>query len=119
MKIVRWIAAAALTLISLMDVGIALPGSTEPAAVRVLIPLLGLAGLAAVYGWLRRRPWGGPAALAAAAVNVAAAVIALAVGSDGALLGLVVSLAALALIAVVSHSARGARPQPRAAGLSR
>ena len=34
MKIIRWIAAAALTLISLMDIGIALPGGGESAPVR-------------------------------------------------------------------------------------
>jgi hypothetical protein len=56
MKIVRWIAAAALTLISLMDVGSALGGGGNSAAVRVLAPLLGLLGLAAVYDMLRWRP---------------------------------------------------------------
>jgi hypothetical protein len=110
MKIVRWIAAAALTLMSLMDIGIALPGGSEPVPVRVLVPLLGVAGLAAVYGWLRRRHWGASAALAATAVNVASALIALAVGSDGALTGLVVSLAALGLITAAAHSARAPRP---------
>ena len=55
MKVVRWIAAAALTLISLMDVGSALGGG-DSTAVRVLAPLLGLLGLAAVYGMLRWRP---------------------------------------------------------------
>jgi hypothetical protein len=54
MKIVRWIAAAALTLMSLMDIGIALPGGSEPVPVRVLVPLLGVAGLAAVYGCVGR-----------------------------------------------------------------
>lgn len=119
MKIVRWIAAAALTLISLMDIGIALPGGSEPVPVRVLVPLLGLAGLAAVYGWLRPRHWGAPAALAAAAVNVVIALIALVVGSDGALTGLVVSLAALGLVAAAALSARSAHPQPRPADLPR
>jgi len=70
MKVVRWIAAAALTLISLMDVGSALGGGGHSAAVRVLAPLLGLLGLAAVYGMLRWRPWGAAAALAASTVDI-------------------------------------------------
>src|SRR5580692_336801 len=83
MKVVRWIAAAALTLISLMDVGSALGGGGDSAAVRVLAPLLGLLGLAAVYGMLRWRAWGAAAALAASAVNAVSALIAMAVSSAG------------------------------------
>jgi hypothetical protein len=61
MKIIRWIAAAALTLISLMDIGTALSDG-ESVLVRVAAPLLGVIGLVAVYGLLRWRPWGAPAA---------------------------------------------------------
>jgi hypothetical protein len=110
MKIVRWIAAAALTLISLMDVGSALGGDGIPAAVRVLAPLLGLLGLAAVYGMLRWRPWGAPAALAASAVNVIVALIAMALSSAGALIGLAVSLIALVLTAVGARASRTRQP---------
>jgi hypothetical protein len=110
MKIARWIAAAALTLISLMDVGSALGGGGNSAAVRVLAPLLGLLGLAAVYGMLRWRPWGAPAALAASAVNVVSALIAMAVSSAGALAGLAVSLIALALTAVAARASRTSQP---------
>jgi hypothetical protein len=110
MKIIRWIAAAALGLISLMDIGIALPGGDESTSVRVLAPLLGALGLAAVYGLLRRRHWGTPAALAAGAVNVVTALIAMALASAGALTGLTVSLAALVLTAVAACTGRASQP---------
>src|ERR1700722_9488162 len=110
MKVVRWIAAAALTLISLMDVGSALGGGGHSAAVRVLAPLLGLLGLAAVYGMLRWRPWGAPAALAASAVNVVSALIAMAVSSAGALAGLAVSLIALLLTAAGPRASQTRQP---------
>jgi len=110
MKVVRWIAAAALTLISLMDVGSALGGGGDSAAVRVLAPLLGLLGLAAVYGMLRWRAWGAAAALAVSAVNVVSALIAMAVSSAGALAGLAVSLIALLLTAA---GTRASQTRPR------
>jgi peptidoglycan/LPS O-acetylase OafA/YrhL len=113
MKIVRWSAAAALTLISLMDIGVALPGGGNSVPVRVLAPVLGVLGLAAVYGMLRRRHWGAPAALAAGAVNVVSALIAMAFSSEGALTGLVVSLVALALTAAAARTGRASQPQPQ------
>lgn len=116
-QIVRWIAAAAVTLISLMDIGSALSGG-ESVPVRVAAPLLGLAGLAAVYGLLRRPPWGTPAALAAGAVNVVSALIAMAVSSAGALAGLAVSLAALVLTAVAAYPARARQPHAHRADLN-
>lgn len=118
MKIIRWIAAAALTLISLMDIGAVLSGGAS-VPVRVAAPLLGLIGLVAVYGLLRRRPWGAPAALAAGAANVVSALVAMAVSSTGALAGLAVSLAALALTAVAAYPARARRPHPQPADLNR
>lgn len=118
MKIIRWIAAAALTLISLMNLGAALSGG-ESVLVRVAAPLLGLVGLVAVYGLLRRRPWGAPAALAAGAANVVSALIAMAASSAGALAGLVVSLAALALTAAAAYPDRAGRPHPQPADLNR
>jgi hypothetical protein len=118
MKVVRWIAAAALTLISLMDIGTALPGGSAPVAVRVLAPLLGVLGLVAVYGLLRRRHWGTPAALAASAVNVVSALIGLAASSDGASIGLTVSTAALLLTAAAAYTGRASQPQAQPADLS-
>src|SRR5258706_12434591 len=51
MKVIRWAAAAALTLISLMNIGVVL-GSDEstPIAVSVLVPVLGGLGNVAGYG---------------------------------------------------------------------
>ena len=117
MKIVRWIAAAALTLISLMDIGIVLGGGDESVPVRALAPLLGVLGLAATYGLLRRRPWGVPAALAAGAINVVSALVAMALSSAGALTGLAVSLVALVLTAVAAFTNRASRPHPQPADL--
>jgi hypothetical protein len=117
MKIVRGAAAAALTLISLMNIGIALPGGGESVPVRVLAPLLGGLGLVAVYGLLRRRHWGPPAALAASAVNVVSALVALAASSDGALIGLAVSTGALVLTAATAYTSRAGQPHAQGADL--
>jgi hypothetical protein len=118
MKMVRWIAAAALTLISLMDIGIALGGDGESVPVRALAPLLGVLGLAATYGLLRCRPWGVPAALAAGAINFVGALVAVALSSAGALTGLAVSLVALVLTAVAAHTSRASRPHAQPADLA-
>ena len=118
MKIVRWTAATALTLISLMDIGVALGGGIESTLVRLLAPLLGLVGLAATYGLLRGRQWGAASALAAAAVNVVSALIAMALGSAGALTGLAISLVALVLTAVAAYTAQAGHPHTEPADLS-
>ncbi|HEY2549060.1 MAG TPA: hypothetical protein VGI64_00630 [Streptosporangiaceae bacterium] len=119
MKIVRWIAVAALSLISLMDIGSVLSGSGDTVPVIVLATLLGLFGLVATYGLLRRRAWGASAAVTAAAVNVVSALIAMAVSSAGALAGLAVSLAALVLTAISAYPALARRPRTHAADLNR
>jgi peptidoglycan/LPS O-acetylase OafA/YrhL len=121
MKIVRWVAAAALTLMSLMDIG-TVGDSGGAIADRTLVPLLGVLGLIAVYGLLRRRRWGTPAALAASAVNAVGALIALALNSDGALIALAFSTVALVLTAITAHAGRDGQadragsPQTQPAG---
>jgi len=113
MKIVRWLAAAVLTLFSLMNVGIALGGNGAGVALRVLGPLLGVAGFVAVYGLVRRRPWGAPSALGVSALNVLAALIALMAGLiDDAAAGLAVGLVALMLTAAAVYADRTGQPQP-------
>ena len=111
MKVTRWAAAAALTLISLMNIGTAMGGDSDPVAVRVLAPLLGLLGIAAVYGLLRHRAWGAPSALTAGAINVAGAVAAVALDTSGAAIGLAVSAVALLLAALTSYTERARHPQ--------
>ncbi len=105
MTIIRWAAAAALALISLMNIGTVLDGGNGPIPLPVAIPvaILGALGLAAAYGLARRMPWGQPSALAVGAINVVAAIIALALDSDGAAIGLVVSALATVLAFVTSY----------------
>jgi hypothetical protein len=93
MKIIRWAATAALTLISLMDIGTFTGTGDErvPTAVVVLSMILGVVGLVAAVELFRRRPWGRSASVLVAAINLLAAIIALAVGSGGAAIGLVAS----------------------------
>jgi hypothetical protein len=114
MKAIRWATAAALTLISLMDIGILTDASSNAIAVDVLAPLLGVLGLVAVCGLLRRRPWGTPAALGAGFVNAAAAVGALFTSADGAIIGLSVSAVALILAALTYYTEPARRPQASA-----
>jgi hypothetical protein len=111
MKVIRWATAAALTLISLMDIGIVTDLGHNPVALEVAAPLLGLLGLAAVYGLLRRRSWGTRATLGAGLVNMAGAVGALVTGADGAIIGLVVSVIALALAGLTYYTESAGRPQ--------
>jgi hypothetical protein len=113
MKIVRWLAAAVLALVSVMNVGIALGGNGAGVPLRVLGPLLGVLGFAAVYGLLRRHHWGLPSALAVNTVNVLTALIALLANSiQGASAGLVVGLVALVLAAAAAYPGRTSQPQP-------
>ena len=107
MKILRILAIVPLALISLMNVGY--PFGTDPkpdVALAVAVAAMGIAGLVAAYGLARNTVWGVPAALAVAAVNVAAAVIALVADEEGAAIGLVVSAIALAMAFAVSSTQR-------------
>jgi hypothetical protein len=105
MKVIRWAAVVVLVLMSLMNVGTILGGDdAPPVAVVVGAVVLGLLGFVAAFGLARGLAWGRPAALAIGVINLIAAAIALAVGSDGAVIGLVVS----ALIVVLSFFATDA-----------
>jgi hypothetical protein len=99
MKPIRWAAAAATALMSLMNLPTAFDYNHDQinAGFAWLITLVGVAGLVAASGLARRLPWGRPAVLAIGVVNVAGAVVALANGWDGAPIGLTVSLIALVL----------------------
>jgi hypothetical protein len=93
MKIIRWAATAALTLVSLMDIGSFSGTGKErlPTAVVVLSMILGVLGLVAAVALLRRQSWGRSGSVLVAAINLVAAISSLAVGTGGAAIGLVVS----------------------------
>jgi len=93
MRFVRWAAAAATIVMSLMDLPFALdPGrSNPPPALAWAISLLGVLGIVAAIALLRRASWGRPAVLVIGAINLVAAAVAMIIGSEGAVIGLVVS----------------------------
>jgi hypothetical protein len=103
MKLARILAILPLALMSLMNVGYPFGSDPKPeVALSVAVLALGLAGFVAAFGLARNATWGVPAALAVAGVNVAGAVIALVSDTEGAIIGLVVSSAALVLAFVAS-----------------
>jgi len=109
MKLARILAIVPLVLISLLNVGYTFGTDPKPdLAVAVLVLVLGLAGFGAAFGLARNMIWGIPAALAVAGVNVVAAIVALVTDSEGAIVGLAISAAALALAFVASAGTRQA-----------
>jgi hypothetical protein len=110
MKTFRILAIIPLTLMSLMNLGYPFGnGDSKPSVgVSVAVVVLGLAGLAAVYGLARDTTWGVSAAVAVAGVNVIGAIIALVNDSEGAAIGLTVSSIALLLSLAASTRRRTA-----------
>ena len=107
MKLVRILAIVPPALMSLMNVGYPFGADPTPeVALSSAVLALGLAGFMAAYGLARGTAWGVPAALAVAGVNVAGAVIALVSDAEGAIIGLVVSSAALVLAFISSTRRR-------------
>jgi hypothetical protein len=106
-KLVRILAIVPLILMSLMNVGYPFGTDSKPdVALAVAVLVLGVAGFVAAFGVARNTTWGIPAALAVAGINVVAAIIALVSGSEGAIIGLVVSSLALVLAFVAESGAR-------------
>jgi hypothetical protein len=106
MKVARWAAIVVLILMSLMNLGAVTGDSTT--AVKVIGVVVGVSGLAAVYGLIRRTPWGAMTALAAAGAFLVTSVIGLVVGWEGSPIGIGVSAVALILTAIAeSASLRG------------
>jgi len=91
MTAVRWAAAVATVLMSLMNLPLAFDRGETPGAVAWAATVAGALGLVAAAGLLLRTSWGRPAVLAIGAVDLAGAVAALAAGWEGAVIGLVVS----------------------------
>jgi hypothetical protein len=107
MKLVRILAIVPLALISLLNV--AYPFGTDPKPDLALAAgalVLGLAGFVAAFGLARNTRWAVPAALAVAGVNVVAAISAIVTDTEGAIVGLVISAVALALVFVAGSGAR-------------
>ena len=104
-KIARWAALPTL-LMALMNVGAALPaeGTDTPVAVNLACAVVGLAGLIAGIALLRRMSRAVAAVVAVGVLNLIGAVVALIAGWEGAPIGLVLSVAALVLIGLGSHS---------------
>lgn len=100
MRVARWAAAPTL----LMALPNALSGPTAspgdmPSGVAWAATVVGLAGLIAGIALLRRVSWGVGAVAGVAVVNLIGAIAAFVFGWSGAPIGLVLSLAALALVA--------------------
>lgn len=93
MRTIRYTAAVATILMSLMNLPIAFDdgGQGLPKPVAWLISLLGVVGLVAAVALIARRSWGPSAVIAVGALNLLGAVVGLATGVDGAVIGLVVS----------------------------
>ena len=93
-KALRWTAAAATALMSVMNLPFAFVGDAGVAKpVAWLVTLLGVAGLVAAVALLRDTGWAAWAVTVVAAVNLAGAVRALARNQEGAVIGLVLSVA--------------------------
>jgi hypothetical protein len=110
-KVLRWTAAAVTLLMSLMNLPFAFDdgGANLAPALAWAVSLLGVVGIVAAIGLLRRARWALLAVLVVGVVNLVGAVIALAVAMEGAVIGLVVSglIVVLALAVLVAER----RPQ--------
>jgi hypothetical protein len=109
MKIVHWAAIVVVALFTLMNLG-TVTGGTPGVVIAVGI-VLGLGGLASVYGLVRRTPWARTVALVVTALNIVGALVGLIAGWDGWAIGLVINAVALVLLAVDRPATRSAQPE--------
>lgn len=111
MKVVRYVAAAATALMSLMNLPIAFDdgGAGLPGPVAWLISLLGVIGLVVAVALCTRATWAPTAALAVGVLNLIGGIWAVATGSDGGFIGLTVSLVGAVLAAVLLRGVATAR----------
>jgi hypothetical protein len=93
MRTIRYTAAFATVIMSLMNLPIALDdgGAGIATPVRYLVSLLGVLGLAAAVALLAKVSWAPMAVVAIGVVNLIGAVVAVATGVEGGLIGLIVS----------------------------
>ncbi len=103
MRIIRYTAAFATVIMSLMNLPFAVDdgGTGLAMPVRYLISLLGLVGLVAAGALVARVSWAAAAVVAVGAVNLVGAVVSVATGTEGGLIGLAVSLVMTALAVAV------------------
>ncbi len=113
MRTFRWAAIPTL-LMAVLNVG-AGPGSTDmPAALAWAAMVVGLVGLVAGISLLRKASWARPAVIVLGAVNAAGGILALVEGYGGAVIGLVLGTAAVAL-AFLPASRQRSTDQPLSA----
>ena len=98
-RVLRYAAAAATALMSLMNLPFAFHdgGADTPKPVAWLITLLGVVGIAAAVGLLRRASWGPWSVTAVGVVNLAGGVAAFLQDQEGAVIGIALSLIIITL----------------------
>lgn len=108
-KVLRYAAAGATALMSLMNLPFAIDdgGAGTPAALAWLITLLGVAGLVAAIALLRGAGWAPWAVTAIGVVNLIGAAVALARDTEGAFIGLILSAVITALGAALVRARAG------------
>ena len=111
MKTVRYGAAIATIVMSLLNLPVAMPDNHDgiPTALAVLFSVLGVVGIVAAIALLRSAAWATPVVVAVALVNLAGAVIALVANWNGAITGLVLSGVETALAVAYALGKRPAR----------
>lgn len=92
-------AGAATVVISLLNLPIGFSPGDIPAGLAWAVTGMGIVGLVAAAGLVRRAPWGAPAILAVGGANLASAFVALLTDEQGAVIGLALS-AAIVVLAV-------------------
>jgi len=94
MKTVRYIAAIATLIMSLLNVPIAFDdgGAGIPKPLAYLVTLLGALGIGVAVALPAKVSWAPPAVVAVGALNLIGAVAALVMGSEGGVIGLVLSV---------------------------
>ena len=113
MKTVRYIAAIATVIMSLFNLPIAFDdgGTDLPRPVAYLVTLLGVLGIGVAVALLAKVSWAPPAVVAVGTLNLIGAVAALVMGSEGAVIGLVLSVLIVGLGVATMRSPGHRTPQ--------
>jgi hypothetical protein len=104
MSVARWAAVAVTGLMGLANLGLV---TQDNVGLKILGPVLGLAAVVAITGFVRTRAWGVTAMAGVGIVNLIAALIGAFAGTDGWPIGLVLSGLAVILVSVSRPSAVG------------